>query len=156
MAITLQETFRVPAPKAQAWQYISDPMQVAPCLPGAELTEVVDDRTYNGKVEVKVGPIVARYNGTATIQELDPDAGLITLFAKGDQVGAVGRAESTVTCRVTAVDENETEVVVEAELQIGGRLAQFGSGMIERVGKMLFGKFAECAQKKIVNGGNGA
>lgn len=156
MATTLKETFRVPASKAEAWEYISDPMQVAPCLPGAELTEVVDDRTYKGKVEVKVGPIVARYKGTATIEELDPDAGRIVMLAKGDQEGAAGRAESTVTCTVNAIDENETEVVVEAELKIGGRLAQFGSGMIERVGKMLFGKFADCAQKQIANDGNEA
>lgn len=149
MAITLEEKFQVEAPRAQTWAYISDPMRVAPCLPGAELTEVVDETTYKGRVQVRVGPITAKYEGTAHVERMDADSGTITLLATGNQVGAVGRAESRITATVKAPGGNSTEVTVSATLQIGGRLAQFGSGMIERVGKMLFSKFADCAKQAI-------
>lgn len=153
MAIQIEERFEVEAPAEHVWAYFSDPARVVPCLPGAELTEVVDETTYRGRVRVQVGPVVAQYEGTARIQQMDREAGVIEMVARGRQVGQAGGAEGRMVARLTARDSGRTEVLVTSEVSISGRLAQFGRGLIADVSRQLFAQFSECARREILAAG---
>lgn len=145
----VRERFQVDASPEKVWGYLTDPPRVAPCLPGAELLDVVAEDTYKGKVEVKVGPIAARYEGTATFEEVDSAKREAVLVARGDQQGAVGKAEANIKFTVGALDRDRTEVTVEADVSISGRLGRLGGGMIQTVSGQLFRKFAECVSAEL-------
>lgn len=149
MAITVKEQFEVDVPVEEAWAYFEDPPRVVPCLPGAELDKVVDDNTYQGKIGLQVGPVRAQFDGTVHIEEKDPEAHKMTLVARGTQQGAAGRAEAHVDFKLVSSGESTTEVTVEAEVSISGRLAQLGGGMFQTVSRQLFRKFADCVHEEI-------
>lgn len=149
MAVVIEEEFQVEAPWEDVWAYVSDPPRVVPCLPGAELTEVVDEQTYEGKVRIQVGPVVAQYQGTVMIENIDAASGTLTLMARGTQVGAAGRAEARVTSTLQSLGDMTTGVKVSAEVDVTGRLAQFGGGMIQNVAKEIFREFVGCAREQI-------
>lgn len=130
-------------PPERVWQFLVDPAQVVRCLPGAELLETVDERTYRGRVKVKVGPISTAYDGTATLTEVDQDARRMQLVGEGKEVGAAGSARMGMIGRVQAHPDGGSEVEVEATIDIAGRVMQFGRGLIESVSRQLFRQFAE-------------
>ncbi len=150
MAIPIEERFEVAAPIEQVWAYFADPPRVAPCLPGAQLVEIVDDHTYRGRVQVRVGPVTAQYEGTVTIDQIDAAQRTITLIARGDQKNMVGRVEAQIVFTLQSLAADNTEVTLKAEVSIAGRLAQMGSGMIQTVSKQIFRKFAACARHEIL------
>lgn len=153
MAISVKERFEVTAPIAEVWAYFDDPPQVVPCLPGAELVKAIDENTYEGRVSFQVGPVRAQFAGTVKIENRDPAQHAITLAAKGTQQGAIGRAEAQVSFGLQAVDETLTEVTIDADVSITGKLAQLGGGMIQTVSRQIFRKFADCVQKEFVAAG---
>lgn len=152
MAIKIEEQFQVDAPRDQAWAFFGDPRRVAPCLPGARLTDVVDECTYNGQVRVQVGPVAAQYQGTVTVEARDDVTGTMTMAVRAAQVGAVGRAEGRITCAVRAITPTQTAVEVMAELTVSGRLMQLAGGLIGGVTKQLFQEFVRCARRSILAG----
>ena len=156
MPIRIEERFQVEAPRAQVWAYFSDPMQVAPCLPGATITEVVDERTYKGHVQIQVGPIAAQYQGVMEIETMDAAAGTLVMAVRAAQIGAVGRAEGRITCQVAPAEHEGavTDVAVRAELQVTGRLMQLAGGLIGTVARQVFGQFAACARRSILAQGS--
>ena len=151
MAITVDETFQVEAPLEAVWSYFSDPPQVVPCLPGASLAEVVDDRTYKGNVIVKVGPIKAEYAGTVQVESMEAETYSGRFSARGDQKGAVGKAEASVSFKLLPIDEARTEVVIVAEISVSGRIMQLGGGMIQTVSRGLFRSFSQCVKSAVEN-----
>lgn len=155
MAIAIDERFKVDAPLETVWTYFSNPPQVVPCLPGARLTEVVDETTYKGTVTVKVGPVQAEYAGTVHVDALDSGTHFGRLTARGDQKGAVGRAEASVSFRLRPVDDSTTEVDVEAQISATGRIMRLGGGMIQTVSRQLFRSFSECAKAAVENEARG-
>lgn len=144
MSLKIEETFQVKAPVARVWAYLSDPRQVVNCLPGAELTSVENDTTFLGKVKVKVGPVTAAYNGKVTITERDDAAHVVKLLGDGRDASGGGSAKMTMTSTLAALGDGGTEVRVSADLDIVGKLAQFGRGMIESVNKQMFRQFTDC------------
>ncbi|HBY92948.1 MAG TPA: membrane oxidoreductase, partial [Chloroflexi bacterium] len=150
MAILIEEQFQVEVPVERVWAYLSDPPRVAPCLPGAQLTDIVDDRTYKGQVKVQVGPVVAQYQGTVTVEAMDADSHTATMVGRGTQIGAAGRAEGRMTYTLRPIDGQGTEIAVNAEVNVTGRLAQLGGGMIQSVSKQLFKEFVECVRQQIL------
>lgn len=144
MSLKIEETFQVKAPVARVWAYLSDPRQVVKCLPGAELTSVEGDTTFLGKVKVKVGPVIAAYNGKVTITERDDAAHVVKLLGDGRDASGGGSAKMTMTSTLAALGDGGTEVRVSADLDIVGKLAQFGRGMIESVNKQMFKQFTDC------------
>ncbi len=144
--IPIEERFEVIAPVEQVWDYFSNPSQVVPCLPGAELLEVVDAMSYKGQVRIRVGQIAAHYQGNIVIEKMDQQNWAMSLVARGNQKGSVGRAEARIDVALRSLAEDGTEVIVRAELSIAGRLAQLGSGLIQTVSQQLFRKFVECVQ----------
>jgi len=130
---------------------------IAPCLPGAQLTEVDGDE-YKGQVKVKVGPITAQYKGQATFVTLDESDHHAVLEAKGRDTRGQGNASATVTARLEP-DGAGTKVSVHTDLKLSGKVAQFGRGVLADVSEKLLGEFVTCLEGKLAAGsgsGNGA
>ena len=144
----IENEFQVPAPIDRAWAYLLDVERVAPCAPGAELTETVDDRTWRGRVHLKLGPVAMSFAGTVTISERDDDAHRVVLAAKGQETKGKGAASATITSRL---EERGTSTIVrmQADLSLTGTVAQVSRGLIPDVSKRLTAQFAECLRESI-------
>jgi uncharacterized protein len=132
----LAHEFTVDTPIDRAWAVLTDVERIAPCMPGAELTEV-DGDTYHGLVKVKVGPITAQYKGTASFVEKDEAAHRAVLKAAGRDARGQGNASATVTAVMTQEGDG-TRVAITTNMTVSGRVAQFGRGVMADVtGKLL-------------------
>ena len=139
----LHNTFEVPLPPDQAWTVLLDIPRIAPCMPGAELTEVVDDKTYKGKCGVKLGPIALTFNGVAAFDEIDAAAHTAKVKAQGTDTKGRGGASAQVVFRLEPAGSG-SKVVVDTKLDLSGSVAQYGrgTGMIQAVASQLIGQFA--------------
>ena len=137
----LKNSFSVDAPVEETWRILNDVPRIAPCLPGAKLTEV-DGDDYGGVVKVKVGPIVAQYKGKAIITSVDEPAGRIVLDAQGRETRGQGSATATITAQLTADGDSRTNVEVTTELTVTGKVASFGRGVMADVSAKLMDQFA--------------
>lgn len=137
----LENSFSVEVPIERAWEVLTDVPMIAPCLPGAKLTEV-DGDDYKGIVKVKVGPVVAQYKGAATFTETDEQAHRIVLRAEGRETRGQGNASATITAVLTA-DGDSTKVTVHTDMSITGRAAQFGRGVMAEVSAKLMKQFSD-------------
>ena len=146
MAIRIEEVFQIEAHPDRVWAYLTDPRQVVHCLPGAELTSVQDDTTFLGRVKVKVGPITAAYAGKVILTERDDASRIVRMTGEGRESGGSGSAKMTMTSTVVGLASGATEVRVSADIDIVGRMAQFGRGMIESVNKQMFKQFTDCVR----------
>jgi uncharacterized protein len=137
----LEHSFTVPVPADQAWDVLLDVERVAPCMPGATLDSVEGDEIM-GRIKVKLGPVSMTYAGTARITERDPDAGVVTLQASGKETRGAGTAAATIRSQLHD-QGGQTEVTVHTSLNVTGRPAQFGRGMMADVSAKLIGVFAD-------------
>lgn len=144
----IQDQFDVPAPIDAVWRYLLDVELVAPCAPGAELTEVVDERTWKGKVVVKLGPISMVFAGTVVIQERDEQAHRVVLRATGREQQGRGAATAVVTSTLQPIDTG-TRVAFDTDLTLTGLAAQFGRGMVGDICGRMTNQFAACLQSNI-------
>ena len=145
----LEHSFQVTAPLERVWERLIDVEQVAPCLPGAEITEVGEDGTYRGTFSVRLGPTTAAYRGELALQEVDEAAHRVVMRASGQDKRGQGSAKASI---VSAMSEEGgvTRVDVETDFTITGRLARFGrGGMIQDVSNRLLRDFSDCLQKTI-------
>lgn len=149
MSITIHETFTVNAPIARVWSFLTTPQEVVECLPGAELSEVLSEREYAGRVKVKVGPVTAAYAGKATLAEVDEAAHRITLIGEGRETGGAGSAKMTMNGGVTPNAIGGCDVTVDATIDIAGKVMQFGRGLVESVSQQLFKQFVEQARVRL-------
>jgi uncharacterized protein len=136
----LEHSFTVPVPEERAWEVLLDVERVAPCMPGATL-DSVDGDVISGRIKVKVGPIAMTYAGTARFTERDPAAHVITLEASGKETRGAGTASAKVRSMLEG-QGGQTHVVVHTTLNVTGRPAQFGRGVMAEVGGKLIGVFA--------------
>ena len=143
MAILIEKQFVINAARRDVWAFLTDPSRVAGCLPGASITEQVDERTHTGTIAVKVGPVSARYKGTVRFERLDPEEGVAEIAAAGQDVRGKGGADLRMTSRVIERGPAETEVTVSSTVNISGILAQFGRGMIQDVSDQMFRQFTD-------------
>jgi hypothetical protein len=144
----LENSFQVSAPPDQVFAYLLDINKVVGCVPGAELTEVVDESTFKGKVKVKVGPITVAYSGTARISERNDADREATLSAEGRETTGPGSARASARMRVQTAGEGSL-VTITTEYHIAGRVAQFGRGVMEDVSRRLIGEMANCIQANV-------
>lgn len=149
MALKIEQRFVVRTPVSRVWQYMLDPQQVVTCMPGAELTQVQDERTFLGDVKVRVGPVTVRYKGRIQFVEADEQAHRIRLMGEGREAGGTGSARVTMSSRINALPSGDAEVIVDAEVELVGKIVQFGRGMIEDVAKQLFRQFAGCVKARL-------
>lgn len=145
MAIRVEERFMVKAPPEAVWSYLVDPRRVVTCLPGAELVEVVDERTFDGRVKVKVGTVVVAYRGRIRLEEVDPVLRRVKMMGEGRESTGAGSAKMTMSSTVSPAGEG-AEVVVHADLEVVGRIVQLGRGMVEQVSHQIFGEFSACVR----------
>ena len=145
----LEQSFKVPVPVAQAWSVLLDVERIAPCMPGATLTEF-DGEKFAGVVKVKLGPINLAYRGTGRFAEKDESGHRVVIVASGQDSRGAGGASARVTAVLHSADGGAaTEVKVVTDLDIAGRAAQFGRGLIGDVSGKLIKQFADCLAQTI-------
>jgi uncharacterized protein len=147
--VKLEHSFQVTAPLERVWGRLIDVQQVAPCLPGAEITEVGDDGTYRGTFSVRLGPTTAAYRGELAIEEVDESAHRVVMRASGQDKRGQGSAKASIVSTMSE-EGGATKVEVVTDFTITGRLARFGrGGMIQDVSNRLLRDFSDCLQKSI-------
>ncbi len=146
----LENSFTVPVPRADAWKVLMDVERIAPCMPGATLTSR-DGDSFTGTVKVKVGPINLTYGGQASFVSLDEAGGVAVIEGSGKETRGTGTAKALITC--TLVDNGDsTDVQVETDLNVTGKPAQFGRGVLADVSAKLVDRFAACLSEEIAAG----
>lgn len=143
----IDNEFTVGVPVERAWEVLTDLEGIAPCMPGAQLTGR-DGDVYQGKVRVKVGPVVSEYAGTATFVEKDDTAHRAVISASGRDSRGAGNASAQIVAQLRP-DGERTVVTVDTDLRITGKIAQLGRGMIKEVSTKLLGQFVECLEGKL-------
>ena len=143
--------FEVPVPVDEAWSILMDIERIAPCVPGAELTEVVDENTYKGKISVKLGPVALTFNGQTTFEEKDEASHSAKLKAQGTDAKGRGGAHANVDFGMEPSD-NGTKVIIHTNLQLSGAVAQYGRGvgMISDLAQQIIGQFAANLEKNVI------
>mgnify|MGYP003576179484 CR=1 FL=1 len=149
MAFKIAERFEVQAPVERVWQYLIDPASVVQCLPGAELLETQDDGTFVGQIKVKVGPLSMSYKGKGSFTEKDDATHTARMVGEAREVGGSGSTKVTMVSVVTALDGGGSVVAVDADINLVGRIVQFGRGMIEEVSRQMFRQFATCVKSRL-------
>lgn len=152
MEVVADKVFEVNAPVEDVWGLLSDPSRVVVCVPGAQLTEILDDHNFKGKISVKIGPVTSKFNGDAQFEKLDPENKEMVLKGAGADTGGKGSANMTMTVRLSPKGDG-TEVSSSMKLSITGKLAQFGSRMIVAVNDKIFDQFAKRFSKMAESGG---
>jgi carbon monoxide dehydrogenase subunit G len=142
MAMELDHSFTVPVPPDQAWDVLLDVQRIAPCMPGATVDEV-DGDVVNGRIKVKVGPVSLTYRGTAKFTERDPETRAVVMEASGKETRGAGTASATVRASLAPDGDGDgTQVTMHTTMNVTGRPAQFGRGVIVEVGGKLVEQFA--------------
>ena len=155
MSIELDNSFTVPVPPDRAWDVLLDVERIAPCMPGATVDEF-DGEVVTGRIKIKVGPVSLTYRGTAKFTERDPEARFVVVEASGKETRGAGTASATVRASLEPEPSGEaTKVIMHTTMNVTGRPAQFGRGVMVEVGGKLVEKFAENLGQ-LISGGNGA
>lgn len=143
-------SFSVKAPFDQVWHILQDVHAVAPCVPGTSITEEIDPTHFRGTIKVKLGPIQMSFRGDL---EMTPDDAnhTIVIRARGSELRGVGGASGTITTRLTPED-GATHVEIDSRIDVSGRIAQFGRGIIQDVAGRNIKAFAACLEQKLGEG----
>jgi len=149
MGMQIEKSFAVAAPVAAVWEFLTDPRRVAKCLPGAAITEQIDERSWGGTITVKVGPVTANYRGKLRFERLDAGAHEAEIAASGQETRGKGAADMKMHSRVSAGAAGGSQVMVVSEVNVVGILAQFGRGMIQDVSDQLFEKFSTAMRREL-------
>jgi uncharacterized protein len=145
----IENEFRATAPVEELWAFLLDVERIAPCMPGAELTEVVDDRTWKGKVSMKFGPVAMTFAGTVVLQDRDDAAHRVVLAAKGMEQKGKGAANASVTSWLEPAGEGASVVKMRADISLTGAAAQLSRGLMPEVSRKLTQQFADCLQQTL-------
>ncbi|TCK20118.1 SRPBCC family protein [Pseudonocardia endophytica] len=151
----LENKFTIAAPIEEAWKALNDPELIAPCFPGATLTEYESD-SFTGTVKVKLGPISLTYKGKGTYVERDEANHKVVIDASGRDARGNGTAKATVTGTMVADGPDKTSVTMVTDMTVTGRPAQFGRGVISDVADKIIGQFSSCVADKLTGPGGAA
>ena len=143
----LENRFTVPVPVDQAWKVLLDVERIAPCMPGATLTKFDGDH-FEGTVKVKVGPINLTYGGKAAFVSKDEATHVAVIDGSGKETRGTGTAKALITCRLIGKGDT-TEIEVDTDLNVTGKPAQFGRGVLADVSAKLVDQFAACLSEEI-------
>ena len=152
MAVRIEKSFQVREPVGKVWEFLSDPRKVVTCVPGAQITEQVDERRYKGSMSVKVGPSVTDYKGEVQVVRLDPQLHEIEILGKGQDVRGKGSASMKMTGKLSPTADGGSEVTSVSELNVVGILAQMGARMIQEVSNVMFEQFMNNFRQKLQTG----
>jgi len=143
MKTTINKTFEIEQPIKKVWDFLSDPHKIVTCVPGAQLTETVDDKHYKGTVTMKIGPVVTSFNGEITLEQLDQSNHTMEIHGKGVDTKGKGSANMVLSGKLVDIGNGSTEVTNNMDISITGKLAQFGSRMIVDVSDQVFKQFLD-------------
>jgi uncharacterized protein len=143
-------TFEVPLPPAQAWKVLLDIERIAPCMPGAELTEVLGNNSYKGRINVKLGPVALTFAGTVKFEEIDEANRTARVSAQGTDAKGRGGANAASVFRLEPV-AGGSKVLVHSNVTLSGAVAQYGRGVgiIQATAAQLMNQFAKCLKEKL-------
>ena len=146
----IQCSFDVHVPVPQAWELLTDIEDIAPCMPGADLVEVLEDGAYRGNVSVRLGPVALTFEGIARFEEMDTDAHRARVTAQGSDRKGRGGATAEISFLLEPIDQG-TRVLIDTDLTLSGSIAQYGrgAGMINELASQLVGQFADALHEKI-------
>lgn len=149
MAFKIEERFEVQAPVDRVWKYLIDPESVVQCLPGAQLLEKQDEHNFLGAIKVKVGPLAMSYKGHAKFTEVNEETHQVRMDGEAREVGGSGSTRVSMLSTVAPLANGGSEVVVNAEVDLVGKIVQFGRGMIEEVSRQMFRQFSACVKQRL-------
>lgn len=142
MAIEIKEQFEIDAPIDRVWDYVLDPNKIVTCMPGASLDEIIDERTFDGSIKVKVGAVMAAYKGRIELTDVNVAERTIEMTGEGREKGG-GTAKAKMTGRLASTESGGTIMVAEASVDLTGKIMQVGRGMIQGVSHQLFQQFVK-------------
>ncbi len=147
-------SFEVPLPIGDAWALLMDIGRVAPCMPGAALTDVVDERTYKGRIGVRLGPVALTFAGTVKFEEIDDANHRARVAAQGSDAKGRGAANAAASFRLEPTDGG-TKVLVHTDLTLSGAVAQYGRGVgiIQMTAAQIIGQFANNLKAQLAKEG---
>ncbi len=147
-----ENSFNVGVPVDEAWAILTDVERIAPCMPGAELTEVIDENSFKGKVSVRLGPVALTFAGDARFEDRDDEGHSARVKAQGRDAKGRGGANANVDFRLLPAQDGTTTVQIRTDLQLSGSVAQYGRGvgMIKDVATQLIDRFADALHEQIV------
>ncbi len=148
MGMLIENEFSVPAAPDRVMAYLLDVDKVAKCLPGAQLTEIVDAQTFKGRIKIKMGAMDLSFAGTVTITEMDNETGRFVMKAVGREEKGKGMADATVVAKITD-NGGSTHVKISQDINMSGAVAQYGRGMMQDVAGSMMGQFANCLKNQI-------
>lgn len=140
--------FTVAAPLPVVWNYLTNVREVAPCVPGAEITEALDETHFKGVMKVKLGPVQITFQGEIEMRSDENDRA-ITLVARGQGLKAMGGASGTIVSRLTDAGDGATNVSIQSHVDVTGKVAQFGRGIMQDVAGRQIRQFATCLEQKL-------
>jgi len=146
--VRLEQSFEIRSDPDRTYAFLLDVNRVAGCIPGISDVEERDPDTFVGSLKVKVGPISVTYRGTASITSRDPAARQATVSAQGTEGVGAGRVQAAAVMAVTSIDTGSL-VSMTTDLEIAGRLAQFGRGVIEGVARRIVDQMADCIRDQL-------
>jgi carbon monoxide dehydrogenase subunit G len=149
MAFKIEEKFEVQAPVERVFQYLTDPKRVVECLPGAEVLEQKDDETFLGGIKVKVGPLSMSYKGQAKFTEVNEETHQVRMVGDAREVTGSGSTKVSMLSTVVPLANGGSEDSVNADVELVGKIVQFGRGMIEEVSRQMFRQFAACVRQHL-------
>lgn len=140
--LEIRETFEIQAPAQQVWEFLLDPSRIVTCMPGAGLDEIEDERTFQGNVKVKLGPVTMKLKGRAELTEVDEQARRVVMVGSGKDSGGASSVKMEMVGHVVEKTPSTTEVQVHATVDMAGKIVRFGRGMIQAVAGQFFKEFA--------------
>jgi len=149
MAIQLQERFVVAAPPGVVWDFLLDPRRVVRCVPGGELTDVVDERNFRGRVRIAVGPLTLAYGGGVRLAEVDELARRVKIVGLARERAGVDSARLSLESWLAELPWGGTEVFALARIDVAGRVVELGRGFLEQLGHLVFQEFAASVAARI-------
>ena len=149
MQVTLNKVFPLDGSVDDAWTLLNNIEQVASCMPGAAITETVDDNNFKGSVKVKIGPMNVAFSGTIEVQSIDADERQVHLIAKGQDSKGSSSASMDLTARVRSGESGASELTGDAGVTVNGKLANFGGRMMTQVSDQILDQFADNFRAKL-------
>ena len=155
MKVEIDKVFPIDAPSSNAWIFLQDIPGVASCMPGAEITEQVDDSNYLGKVKVKVGPATMAFKGTISVQGIDADKREMKIQGKGQDLKGTSSATMDLTANVRDAEDSKCEVVGMAVITVTGKMASLGGRMLNQVADQILDQFGANFVNNVIAMGEG-
>ncbi|MBD3610433.1 MAG: SRPBCC family protein [Gammaproteobacteria bacterium] len=156
MQVKIEKVFTIDAPSASAWQFLQDISGVAGCMPGAEITEQVDDNNYKGSVKVKIGPATAAFKGDIEIKGIDADKRELHMLGTGADVKGTSSASMDLVAFVRDGDDGKCELVGNAAVTVNGKMASLGGRMMTQVSDQILKQFGANFANNVMAMGDGA